>query len=140
MTAEFDWWLLILGLVIGAGLVWLILAELPRREADLGSAELEVEAAWIAAQLAEQDARWDAAMVAAVLREHRGYLKLPPPDDAPVAPGADAAPRVAASPAPSTAGLGAPETPAAPADSDAPKGSERSDEPSSGDRASAGPG
>ena len=86
MTAEFDWWLLILGLVIGAGLVWLILAELPRRDVEIGEAELEVEAAWIAAQLRPTDRRWDPAAVTAVLREHRAYLKLPPPEGARASP------------------------------------------------------
>jgi hypothetical protein len=83
MTAEFDWWLLILGLVVGAGLVWLILAELPRREADLGPEELDLEASWVAAQLRQRDRRWDAELVATVLREHRAYMKLPPPEDLP---------------------------------------------------------
>jgi hypothetical protein len=82
MTAEFDWWLLILGLVIGAGLVWLILAELPRRDVDLGPEEHDLEASWIAAQLRPADRRWDADAVAAVLREHRAYLRLPPPEEA----------------------------------------------------------
>jgi hypothetical protein len=83
MTAEFDWWLLLVGLVIGAGLVWLILAELPRRDAELRHAEMAVEAAWISATLAADGLRMDAGEVAAVLRQHRAYLKLPPPDDAP---------------------------------------------------------
>lgn len=86
MTAEFDWWLLIVGLVIGAGLVWLILAELPRRDVELDQAEIAVEAAWIAATLQAEERELSPGAVAAVLREHRAYLKLPPPDEIPVAP------------------------------------------------------
>lgn len=84
MTAEFDWWLLIVGLVIGAGLVWLILAELPRRDAELDEAEIDVEAGWIAANLeALGNGAADSVAVAAVLRQHRTYLRLPPPDELP---------------------------------------------------------
>ena len=39
MNAEFNWWLLIVGLVIGAGLVWLVVADSRRREADLSERE-----------------------------------------------------------------------------------------------------
>ena len=35
VNAEFNWWLLIVGLVIGAGLVWLVLADSRRREVDI---------------------------------------------------------------------------------------------------------
>jgi hypothetical protein len=35
VNGEFNWWLLILGLVIGAGLVWLVLADTRRRASDL---------------------------------------------------------------------------------------------------------
>jgi hypothetical protein len=86
MTAEFDWWLLIVGLVIGAGLVWLILAELPRRDAELDHSEIALETRWIAANLEAEGRGVDPGAVAAVLREHRAYLKLPPPDEIPVPP------------------------------------------------------
>ncbi len=137
MTAEFDWWLLILGLVIGAGLVWLILAELARRDVEIGEAELEVEAAWIAAQLRPTDRRWDSAAVTAVLREHRAYLKLPPPDDAPDAAAPDAAmtsalPDAAAAP-PALSAM--PSTPWSPSAASSPSAT-----PADGDRASASPG
>ena len=124
MTAEFDWWLLILGLVIGAGLVWLLLAELPRRDVEIGEAELEVEAAWIAAQLRPTDRRWDPGAVTAVLREHRAYLRLPPPEEVP-------------SPAPAP-GMPAAATPSAA--TAAPAASSPSTSTADGDGASAGPG
>ena len=94
MTAEFDWWLLIVGLVVGAGLAWLILAELPRRDQDVDASELPAEAAWIAATLTAGGYAIDEADVAAVLGQHRAYLKLPPPDE--VADPAAEAPRLAA--------------------------------------------
>jgi hypothetical protein len=36
MNAEFQWWLLILGMVIGGALVYLVLADLRRDEATAG--------------------------------------------------------------------------------------------------------
>ncbi len=107
MTAEFDWWLLIVGLVIGAGLVWLILAELPRRDVELDQAEIAVEAAWIAATLQADGRELNPGAVAAVLREHRAYLKLPPPDEILELPPAAQSP---ASPAPPAAPSGPPPT------------------------------
>ncbi len=80
MIAAFDWWLLILGLVIGAGLTWLVVSESRRRDDDLDEAEQAAEAAWIAARLRRRRRSVDAALVEAVLAEHRTYLSSPPPD------------------------------------------------------------
>jgi hypothetical protein len=79
--AVFDWWLLIVGLVIGAGLVWLVLADSSRREAEILEDELPVEAAWIAAALADEGVPLDPATSERVLRLHRTYLESLPPDD-----------------------------------------------------------
>jgi hypothetical protein len=54
MNAEFNWWLLIVGLVVGAGLVWLVIADWSRREEDLSEDERAVESAWIAEALRER--------------------------------------------------------------------------------------
>ena len=78
--AEFDWWLLVLGLVVGGGLVYLVLADSARREADLEAKELEAEATFISERLADQGLKVSREDVADVLREHRAYLTLPPPD------------------------------------------------------------
>jgi hypothetical protein len=78
--AEFDWWLLVLGLVVGGGLVYLVLAENARREADLEARELEAEASFISERLADVGLDVSRPTVADVLREHRAYLRLPPPD------------------------------------------------------------
>ena len=53
MNAEFNWWLLIVGLVVGAGLVWLVVADTRRREADVADREREGEARWIASAMTD---------------------------------------------------------------------------------------
>ena len=57
MISEFNWWLLLLGLVVGGGLTWLVLAETRRREQDLEEADLADEAVWLEERLAEEVAR-----------------------------------------------------------------------------------
>ena len=79
--SEFNWWLLIVGLVLGAGLVWLILADSNRRESEIADAELPAEAAWIAATLQESGEPIDAETTQRVLRLHRAYLASLPPDE-----------------------------------------------------------
>ena len=79
--SEFSWWLLIVGLVVGAGLVWLVLADSSRREADVEARELPAEAAWIADAMADQGRPIDQSDAEEVLRLHRSYLAGPPPDE-----------------------------------------------------------
>jgi hypothetical protein len=78
--AEFQWWLLLVGLVAGGGLVAVVSMDGRRREEDLDELERRAEATWIADQLAARDRRLDARTVESVLRIHREYLGLPPPD------------------------------------------------------------
>ncbi|MBA3875352.1 MAG: hypothetical protein C0498_00205 [Anaerolinea sp.] len=78
--AEFQWWLLLVGLVAGGGLVAVVFLDGARREQDLDDAELPAEATWIAARLGGGERGLDRGQVEAVLREHREYLQLPPPD------------------------------------------------------------
>lgn len=85
MIAEFNWWLLLLGLVVGAGLTWLVLAETRRREQDLEESELADEAEWIAARLAEEGRPIAADTTERVVRLHRAYLAIVPPSDLPAA-------------------------------------------------------
>jgi len=80
VNAEFNWWLLIVGLAVGAGLTWLILADLHRGEDDVAAAELGPEAAWIADRLAAAARPLSVEAVEAVLRAHRDYLHLGPDD------------------------------------------------------------
>lgn len=91
MNAEFNWWLLIVGLVIGAGLVYLVLADSSRRDADVMAEELPREATWISAAMRSEGRTIDPPTAERVLELHRAYLASPPPDpddDAPDTPGA----------------------------------------------------
>jgi hypothetical protein len=78
--AEFQWWLLLVGLVAGGGLVAIVSMESRRHEEDLAVAERRAEATWIADRLYAQDPSLDPDTVEAVLRVHREYLSLPAPD------------------------------------------------------------
>lgn len=78
--AEFNWWLLLLGLAAGAVLAWLVLADSDRRDAEVGDEEIAAEAGWIARTLADGPTSLDAERAEAVLRAHRRYLAFPPPD------------------------------------------------------------
>jgi hypothetical protein len=81
VNADFNWWLLIVGLVLGAALTWLVMAESTRRDADLDETERRGEALWIASMLSTPDRPADATDVEEVLRLHREYLAAPPPDE-----------------------------------------------------------
>lgn len=89
MNAEFNVWLLIVGLVVGAGLVWMVIIDSRRREADVDAFERPREALWLSATLAEDG--YDVSPEAAerLLIMHRAYLDAVPPD--PVADPPDAA-------------------------------------------------
>ena len=78
--AEFQWWLLLVGLVAGGGLVAIVSMDSRRRDDDLADAERRAEATWIADRLYAQDPSLDPDTVEAVLRLHREYLVLPAPD------------------------------------------------------------
>jgi hypothetical protein len=78
--AEFQWWLLLVGLVAGGGLVAVVFLDGARREQDIEEAELPAEAHWIAARLRSGERRLDPHQVEAILREHREYRLMPPPD------------------------------------------------------------
>jgi hypothetical protein len=78
MSAEFNWWLLIVGIVAGGALTWLVLADSTRHERDIDERELPAEADWIARSLAQPGV--DAAIAESVLRAHRQYRAFPPPD------------------------------------------------------------
>ena len=80
MNVQFDWWLLIVGFVLGAGMTGLVLAELRRREDDVTARERAAEAAWIASDLTAHGIPADAEAVAEVLRLHRLYLASLPAD------------------------------------------------------------
>jgi hypothetical protein len=121
VNAEFNWWLLIVGLVVGAGLVWFVVTDSRRRDADIDVNERPREALWLAAVLEREGRPIAAETVDRLLELHRVYLESPPPDDpAPqeppvrtgsgstVAPSAETreTPNVAPSANPATAGDG----------------------------------
>ena len=81
MNSEFNWWLLIVGPVVGAGLVWLVVADSRRREVDEAEAEREGEARWIAKVLSDRGWLIDDDEVLEILRLHAAYLAAPPPDE-----------------------------------------------------------
>lgn len=78
--AEFQWWLLLLGLVAGGGLVAVVFFDGSRRDADLAEDERRAEANWISIWLRSRGRSVSAEDVDAVLGAHRDYLELPPPD------------------------------------------------------------
>jgi hypothetical protein len=81
VNAEFNWWLLIVGLVVGAGLVWFVVADQRRREVDVDADERAREAQWLSASLADEGHDLSPEMAERVLDLHRAYLEAPPPDD-----------------------------------------------------------
>jgi hypothetical protein len=93
VNAEFNWWLLIVGLVIGAGLAWLVLADSSRREVDIEEREMAAESRWIADTLGDSGHVTDEEQVLDVLRLHRTYRAAAPPyevDEPWVEPGSEA--------------------------------------------------
>jgi hypothetical protein len=79
--AEFQWWLLLVGLVAGGGLVAVVTMDGRRREEDLVGIERRAEATWIAERLTADAGFVEAETVEDVLRLHREYLGMPPPDE-----------------------------------------------------------
>jgi hypothetical protein len=75
MNAEFNWWLLIVGVVGGAGLLWLVLGDWSRREEEVAAAERARESEWIAEALREEGRAVDPATAREVLRLHRTWLR-----------------------------------------------------------------
>ena len=80
MNAEFNVWLLIVGLIVGAGLVWLVLMDLRRREADIDDDERPREAAWLSVVMAEDGFEVSPEAAERLLLLHRAYLGAVPPD------------------------------------------------------------
>jgi len=81
VIAEFNAWLLIVGLILGAGLVWLVVMDSRRRESEVDAVERPREAAWLSAVLAEDGYDVNPEAAERLLLLHRAYLGAPPPDE-----------------------------------------------------------
>jgi hypothetical protein len=92
VNAEFNVWLLIVGLIVGAGLVWLVLMDSRRREAEIDAEERPREAAWLAAVMAEDGYEVSPEAAERLLLLHRAYLGAPPPDPIEEEPAAEVDP------------------------------------------------
>src|SRR5439155_14528967 len=111
--AEFNLWLLILGIAAGAAVTWLVIGTIARKDDEIASSEAAAEADWIARTIEEHGGRAPLLLVEQILSLHRRYLQggsatpMPQPEDTTAAPdetaGADAdavaGPSDAASPA-----------------------------------------
>ena len=74
VNAEFDWWLLFVGIAVGAGLVWFVLADSRRHQEEIEADEVPREALWLSTTLAEDG--WDVPPEA-VERLLRAAARLP---------------------------------------------------------------
>jgi hypothetical protein len=91
VNAEFNWWLLIVGLVVGAGLVWVVVADSRRREVDVDDAERPREAAWLSKLLEDEGHTVSPEAAERLLLLHQTYLDAPAPDDPPTGAAPDTA-------------------------------------------------
>jgi hypothetical protein len=79
--AEFQWWLLLVGLVAGGAIVSVVSMESKRERSDLDAREREAMTSWIADRLLRDGVDVDTDRVAAVIAAEQDYLGLPPPDE-----------------------------------------------------------
>jgi hypothetical protein len=80
VNAEFNIWLLIVGLIVGAGLVWLVVMDTRRDEADVDDLERQREAAWLSLVMTEDGFDVSPEAAERLLILHRAYLGAAPPD------------------------------------------------------------
>ncbi|CAN5545099.1 hypothetical protein BH23CHL6_BH23CHL6_06080 [soil metagenome] len=97
MTESYIGWALVVGIALGAAVVWFLLGRLPRRSDDVGPEERAEEARWISGVVESRGGIAPVALVDEVLELHVSYLDGPPLD---VRPAPHPAPLVAASPPP----------------------------------------
>jgi len=77
MSADFPIWLLLVGLVAGALLVFLVMAEFNRSADEQADAELIHEAEWVSSQFAGTTRPVEPAVVEEILRLNRDWLAGP---------------------------------------------------------------
>ena len=81
VNAEFNWWLLIVGFVVGAGIAWFVLMDARRRDVDVDEQERPREALWLSRMLSDEGHPISPDAAERMLQLHRMYLEAPPPDD-----------------------------------------------------------
>jgi hypothetical protein len=90
MNDEFQWWLLLVGLVIGALLVFLVMVDFSRSADEQAEAEMSRASRWIARNLEPTDGAVDPGLIQEILRLNREWLagaavdeaSPPPPEPA----------------------------------------------------------
>ena len=81
MNDEFQWWLLLVGLVIGALLVFLVMVDFARSADEQAEAEVLREADWISGILQPTDGHIDPVLIGEILRLNREWLAGAPIGD-----------------------------------------------------------
>jgi hypothetical protein len=74
MNDGYLWWLVVLGIAIGAAVVWLTAVRLPRRDDDVSGPERAAEARFIAATIERDGGVAPVELVDEVLELHAAYL------------------------------------------------------------------
>lgn len=74
MNEEWQWWALILGILLGIGGYWLLRERLPRREEDIDPVERGAEADWISRSVERMGGQAPPEVVSIILDLHREYL------------------------------------------------------------------
>jgi hypothetical protein len=97
--AEFNLWLLVLGIAAGAAVTWVVIGTIARNDDEVAAEEQAAEADWIARTIEEHGGRAPTQLVAQILGLHRRYLQggvvIPVPEPEPEAEASDRSPDVA---------------------------------------------
>lgn len=85
--AEFNLWLLVLGIAAGAAVTWVVIGTISRNDDEVAAEEQVAEAEWIARTIEEHGGRTPSQLVTQILALHRRYLQggavipVPEPDE-----------------------------------------------------------
>ena len=74
MNDGYAWWLVLVGLAVGLGVMWLALVQLPRDDDDIDLDERDHEAAWIGATIESRGGICPQPLALEVLELHHEYL------------------------------------------------------------------
>jgi hypothetical protein len=73
--AEFNLWLLVLGIAAGAAVTWVVIGTIARNDDEVAAEEQAAESEWIARTIEEHGGRAPTELVAQILGLHRRYLQ-----------------------------------------------------------------